>query len=235
MRPNASRVWLPIELKEFAAGLPDNGLVLDAGAGSQTYASIFSRQIYESADFEQVDKYYKPSTYVCDLSKIPVEDNRFDAVVFTQVLEHLPEPQAVLAELNRVLKPGGRMFLSAPLFYQEHEQPYDFYRYTQFGLKYMLERNGFKILEMRWLEGYLATVAHQLRYMLRNVPRSPQAYGGGIMGIIYCLTFLGFGALASLVASVARASDVRHRVTSSGMPLNYLVFVEKIPTQATAA
>lgn len=235
MRPNASRIWLPRELEEFAASLPDNSLVLDAGAGSQIYASIFARQSYESADFEQVDKYYKPSTYVCDLSKIPVEDNRFDAVVFTQVLEHLPEPQVVLAELNRVLKPGGRMFLSAPLFYQEHEQPYDFYRYTQFGLKYMLERNGFKILEMRWLEGYMATVSHQLRYMMRNVPRSPKAYGGGIMGGLYCLAFLGFSVLARLMASVARASDVRHRVTSRGMPLNYLVFVEKTPIAVTAA
>ena len=58
------------------------------------------------ADFEKVDKEYAQSTYVCDLASIPVEDERFDAVVFNQVLEHLPEPKRVLAELNRVLKKG---------------------------------------------------------------------------------------------------------------------------------
>ena len=59
---------------------------------------------YESADFQQVDKEYQPVTYVCDLAEIPVEDNRYDAIVFNQVMEHLPEPETVLRELARVLK-----------------------------------------------------------------------------------------------------------------------------------
>jgi SAM-dependent methyltransferase len=106
--------------------------VLDAGAGDSPYRERFAHVQYESADFERVPgKRYAASDYVCDLAAIPVEDHRYDLVLLSQVLEHLPEPGAVLAELRRVLKPGGTIWASAPLFYEEHEVPYDFFRYTQ--------------------------------------------------------------------------------------------------------
>lgn len=142
---NASRHRLWIENAAFAASVPEGARVLDAGAGRAPYRSLFAHARYESADFEQVDKVYAPSTYVCDLSEIPVEDGRFGYVVFNQVMEHLPEPLTVLEELHRVLEPGGRMIYSGPLFYQEHEQPYDFYRYTQYGLRHLFGRAGFEI------------------------------------------------------------------------------------------
>ena len=64
---------------------------------------------------------------------IPVDDGHFDRVICNQVLEHVPEPEKAVAELYRVLKPGGRIFLSAPLFFAEHQKPYDFFRYTLFA------------------------------------------------------------------------------------------------------
>lgn len=227
MALNASRVWLERELEAFGKSLPEGALVLDAGAGSQKYASKFSRQRYETADFEQVDKHYKPSTYVCDLRSIPVEDGRFDAVVFTQVMEHLPEPHLVLAELHRVLKPGGTMFFSAPLFYQEHEQPYDFYRYTQFGLTFQFSKAGFTIVELRWLEGFMATVAHQLRYLRSHLPRSPAGFGGGPLGVLLLVLFQLFGATARVMALLARMADIRHRFTDKGMPMNYMAILTR--------
>src|SRR6185312_10746080 len=77
---NSSRTWLFRENKKFATGLPAGSIVLDAGAGDQPYKSLLSHCIYEACDFEKVDKPYAKSTYVCDLSAIPVEDCRFDAV-----------------------------------------------------------------------------------------------------------------------------------------------------------
>ena len=76
--------------------------------------------------------------HVCDLSQIPVESGKYDLVLMTQVLEHLPEPAKVLRELYRVLKPGGTLWLSTPFYYEEHEVPYDFYRYSQYGLRHFL-------------------------------------------------------------------------------------------------
>jgi SAM-dependent methyltransferase len=227
MALNASRVWLDRELAAFGASLPEGALVLDAGAGSQKYASKFSRQRYESADFEQVDKHYQPSTYVCDLRSIPVEDGRFDAVVFTQVMEHLPEPHLVLAELVRVLKPGGKMFFSAPLYYEEHEKPYDYYRYTQFALKFMFDRAGLDIAELRWLEGFMGTAAHMLRYAGNNFPRSPAGYGGGVPGVAALVFFQSLRLFLGLAARLARLCDIRHRFTERGMPINYMAILTK--------
>jgi len=80
----------------------NRALVLDAGAGEQPYRHHFLHCRYEAADFEAVKKRYATSTYVCDLARIPVEDGRFDAVVFSQVMEHLPDPIAALREIRRV-------------------------------------------------------------------------------------------------------------------------------------
>ena len=94
---NSSRYRLLREMEAFAASVPSGALVLDAGAGQAPYKSLFQHTQYESADFEKVNKAYAPSTYVCDLQSIPVEDGRFDFIIFNQVLEHVPEPQRVVS------------------------------------------------------------------------------------------------------------------------------------------
>jgi 2-polyprenyl-3-methyl-5-hydroxy-6-metoxy-1,4-benzoquinol methylase len=99
-RSNSSRFWLNIELGRFSSTVPAGHRVLDAGSGDQRYSRLFQHCQYESADFEQVDKRYSPSTYVCDLSAIPVEDGRYDFVIFTQVMEHLPDPDGVVSLMH---------------------------------------------------------------------------------------------------------------------------------------
>src|SRR5215470_12370346 len=126
MPRNSSRIHLERFVLAAAASVAPGARILDAGAGDGGYRQHFTHVDYESADFMQVDKPYAHDiTYVGDLADLPVEDARFDLVLLTQVLEHLSEPVAVLAELRRVLKPGGRLWGSSPLFYEEHEQPYD--------------------------------------------------------------------------------------------------------------
>lgn len=230
---NSPRIWLDRELTAFGQSLAQNSLVLDAGSGDQRYKSRFAHCRYESSDFEKVDKRYAQSTYTCDLKNIPVENSRFDAVVFTQVMEHLPDPGAVLKELHRVLKPGGRIFYTGPFWYEEHEQPYDFYRYTQFAVRYLFENAGFKIDELRWMDGYMASVAHQLRRMMRALPRTPGEYGGGAVGFLSCVIFNVFRVACWACAPLAAASDVRFRYTRRGFPMNYLAIAQKRAEAAT--
>ena len=64
----------------------------------------------------------------------------------TAVLEHLPEPGACLDEIHRVVKPGGAVFFTVPMTMYTHSEPYDFYRYTEYGLRYLLEKHGFQII-----------------------------------------------------------------------------------------
>lgn len=224
---NSSRVWLRRELSEFADSLPDNALVLDAGAGNQMYRDLFNRQRYESADFEQVDKEYAASTYVCDLREIPVEAERYDAVIFTQVMEHLPEPAATLRELHRVMKDGAVLFYSGPLYYEEHELPFDFYRYTQFGLRHLFSSAGFETGEVRWLEGYMGTMAHQMRMIRRSVPLSPAKIGGGIGAWMLVGLMLLLNPFLKLAQVLAQRCDARHRYTAAGHPKNYVLTARK--------
>jgi len=171
---NSSRHRLWQENAAFAATVPRGAMLLDAGAGNAPYCGLFSHASYESADVELVEKPYGNTTYVCELNRLPVEDGRFDAIIFNQVMEHVSEPKLVLAELHRALKPGGRMIYTGPLFYEEHEQPYDYYRYTQFGLRYLFGETGFSVERLDWLEGYFGTVAYQLNGMARYLPAAPR-------------------------------------------------------------
>jgi SAM-dependent methyltransferase len=224
---NSSRYRLWQENAAFAASVPSGALVLDAGAGDAPYKSLFLHAKYESADFEKVRKMDASSTYVCDLQSIPVENCRFDFIVFNQVMEHLPEPKLVLAELYRVLKPGGKMIYTAPLFFEEHQQPYDFYRYTQFGLRYLFSSTGFEIQRIDWLEGYFATVAYQLSSMARYLPSEARHLGGGLRGHglvpVMLLLKSGFAVCAMLFHQLETSTKFATR----GYPKNYVAVVGK--------
>lgn len=170
--PNSSRVHLDDWLRKAARSVAPGSRVLDAGAGDARYRTLFASHTYETADFGKVDKEYGVLDYECDLAAIPVEDQRFDLIIFTQVMEHLPDPLPVLVELRRILKPGGRIWATAPLFFEEHEQPYDFYRYTQFAWRRFGELSGLEVESLDWLEGYDGTLAYQLGVAARVLPKS---------------------------------------------------------------
>jgi SAM-dependent methyltransferase len=89
---------------------------------------------------EDIDVFY-------DGKKFPFPDNQFDSVLTNQVLEHVFNPTEFLSEINRVLKPKGYLLLTVPFVWDEHEQPFDYGRYSSFGIKHILEKNHFVIVE----------------------------------------------------------------------------------------
>lgn len=127
-----------------------HGIVLDVGCGRKPYESLFVCDQYTGLELDtpenrrnqKVDLFY-------DGKHIPVSDEYFDNIVMFEVLEHVFNPDEFLAELSRVLKPGGAMLMTAPFVWDEHSQPYDYARYSSFGLKFMLEKHGFEIVEQR--------------------------------------------------------------------------------------
>tara|TARA_Y100000310_G_scaffold170217_1_gene170368 strand:+ start:270 stop:719 length:450 start_codon:yes stop_codon:yes gene_type:complete len=80
---------------------------------------------------------------------IPFKNNTFDSIVINQVLEHVFEPETFIREVKRVLKKNGHLLLTVPFFWDEHEKPNDYGRYTSFGLKYLLEKQGLKIIKLK--------------------------------------------------------------------------------------
>jgi SAM-dependent methyltransferase len=223
---NSSRARLLQENAAFAASLPPGVRVLDASAGTHRYRHLFGHTHYKSADFNEQ---YAP-TDVCDLTQIPVPNDRYDAVVINQVLEHVPDPLAVLIELRRILRPGGRLIYTAPLFFEEHLQPYDFYRYTQFGVRHLFDRPGFKIDRLDWLEGYFGTLGYQFATMGSALPRHPTHYGGGLRGVIAASVGVGLKMLAPRVSRLFHRLEIRHKYTGHGYPKNYVVLATKPDT-----
>lgn len=227
MPANSSRVYLERFVMRAAASVPTGARVLDAGAGECPYRRHFRHARYEAADFCQVDKAYAPVDYVCDLRSVPVEDGRYDLVLLTQVLEHLPEPVEVLRELHRVLKPGGNLWLTTPVFYEEHEQPYDFYRFTQYGLSHLLQSAGLEVKEIEWLEGYYGTLSYQLRNAGRHLPVRAADYGGGPLGAAAGASMVLVRQALRILAFTFTLLDLRHKYVTGGNPKNYCVVAQK--------
>ena len=118
------------------------GKVLDVGCGSKPYKSFFSGAEYTGLELagskKEADCYYDGITF-------PFHDREFDMVVTSQVFEHVFNPERFLSEIHRVLTNGGKLLMTVPFIWDEHEQPNDYARYSSFGLKSLLEQNGFRV------------------------------------------------------------------------------------------
>jgi SAM-dependent methyltransferase len=141
-----------------------SGDLLDFGCGEKPYKSLFTNvQSYTGLDYdseghnhanESIDVYYDGVT-------IPFEANHFDSIFTSEVFEHVFTLPQILPELNRVLKMGGKILITCPFSWEEHEVPIDYARYTQFALIDMLEKNGFKIQTID-KNGHFLSALHQL-------------------------------------------------------------------------
>jgi SAM-dependent methyltransferase len=145
-----------------ARTLSPGARVLGVGAGSSPYRELFERQSYTTTD-HAATLHGGGVDIVAEAHSIPVSDDSFDAVLCTQVLEHVPDPLAVLSELSRVLVADGRLIATVPLVWEEHEQPYDFFRYTRYGIAHLLTAAGFEALEIRPRTDCFTTLAQLVR------------------------------------------------------------------------
>ncbi len=137
-----ARRGLFLPMRDFARGLKKKD-VLDVGCGSRPYEVLFSGNDYAAIDVEggghkKEDKL--PDQYFDGLN-IPYDDGVFDAAICTEVLEHSPEPEKLVAEIARILKPKGKLYVSVPFVWYEHEVPYDFRRFTSYGFKRLLDKD----------------------------------------------------------------------------------------------
>lgn len=150
-------------LREYSTGK-----LLDIGCGEKPYEGIAKKYNSEYVGLDHVDTFHDKSKI--DLFgtayKIPKENEYFDTILCTEVLEHLEEPDLAIKEAARVLKTGGYAIYTVPFFWHLHEEPRDFYRYTKYGLKYLFEKNGFEIAKLIPLSGFWITFGQEFVYYL---------------------------------------------------------------------
>ncbi len=118
--------------------------ILDLGSGTNHFKAQFPGQRYVRFDVNPEDR----PDVVGDGLALPFKAGSFGGVICADVLEHVPEPGRLLTEIRRVVRPGGRLFVSAPFLYPYHLHPGDYYRFTEMGLEYVLQAAGFRVLRM---------------------------------------------------------------------------------------
>ncbi len=166
------------------------GKLLDIGCGDKPYENIIKPYVTEYIGLDHENTLH--DKLKIDLSgsayDIPIKNEYFDTVLCTAVLEHLEEPDRAIKEAYRVLGVGGGYAIySVPLFWHLHEEPRDFYRYTKWGLKYLFEKNGFEIIELKALSGFLVTFGQELIYYLWRFRK-----GGKINPLYWIVPVIGF-------------------------------------------
>lgn len=134
-----------------------SGIMLDFGCGTKPYRGLFNVQNHIGVDIENpehdndlsfVDQFYIGKT-------IPFEDQYFDSVFSSEVLTHIFNIDEILPEINRVLKSKGFFLVTVPFVWKENEKPHDSVRYTSYGIKHLLEKNGFQIIHQEKKGNYL--------------------------------------------------------------------------------
>ncbi|SFC55268.1 Ubiquinone/menaquinone biosynthesis C-methylase UbiE [Flexibacter flexilis DSM 6793] len=147
------------------------GVVLDVGCGNMPYkplvlSNVTKATTYIGLDLDVYD--YKANVYTTqpdllwDGQKIPLDNESVDTVILTEVLEHCADPEAVLREIFRVLRPNGNLFLTVPFLWLLHEVPHDEYRYTPFSLRRHIQNAGFLPPELHSLGGWNRALAQML-------------------------------------------------------------------------
>lgn len=155
-----------------------SGRLLDVGCGSRPFAQLLEANSSLSVGIEvDAQRYgrqsssaegmiacggpeqpgHLPDAWASGL-QLPFRDSSFDTAVSFQVLEHVPQPARMLAEITRVLKPGGVLVLTAPHIWGIHEEPHDYYRFTPYGLRYLAETVGLRVHSVVPLAGFWVTM-----------------------------------------------------------------------------
>jgi SAM-dependent methyltransferase len=123
------------------------GKLLDVGCGRKPYKDTYfsGATSYTGVDYVTENS---QAEIVASALDLPLDDQSFDTVVSTELLEHVPDPLRALREMYRVLKPGGYLILSAPMYWPRHEIPYDFFRYPYDGILYLIKESGFELVRI---------------------------------------------------------------------------------------
>jgi SAM-dependent methyltransferase len=193
-----ARKGLYDSISELAQQL--SGRILDVGCGTRPYESLFNVDTYVGLELDSPDnRLTKKADFYYDGKTFPFQANSFDGAVCNQVLEHVFEPDAFIREIARILRNSGKLLLTVPFVWDEHEQPRDFGRYSSFGLRALLERNGFEVLEFRKTMGDVRSIFQMLNAYLYKKTQLRNRYLGLAATVVVVAPFNLAGTILSWI------------------------------------
>jgi SAM-dependent methyltransferase len=207
--------WVAAQAAQVSAKLR----VLDVGAGRGIYRSLFKHCDYRAHDFGETPETlgeYTQLDYRSDITAIPVEDEAFDVIICTEVLEHVPEPIKAVREIARILRPGGRLLLTAPLGSLLHQEPYHFYGgYTPHWYRKILPDAGLTILSLERNQGFFSMFGQEaIRYSSLLTPwRIPFDWRWPFLIILWVLTLPFLRGIFPLLGRSLDALGLEHMAT----------------------
>ncbi len=193
------------------------GSLLDLGCGHVPLFEAYREFVDEVVCVDWAQSLHRNEflDYECDLNKpLPFGDCEFDTIILSDVLEHISAPHDLWREMSRLLKPGGKVLLNVPFYYWLHEEPHDYYRYTQHALRLFAKTSGFEVLRLEAIGGAPEVVADILA---KNCVQLGALGRTAAVALQYlCLR---------LVRS--RKGTTLSRRTSAKFPLGYFLIAEK--------
>jgi SAM-dependent methyltransferase len=235
-----SNETIALELDDFLRrefGARRGRALLDVGAGSRPYGELYEPYF---ATCTSTDVGYSPHDIggvdvLAPADDLPFDDGEFDCVLCTEVLEHCRDPARVMAELGRVLRPGGALFLTTPFLVGLHEMPHDYYRYTPSAVLALAEDQGLAVEASMPRGDYLATLLASLQFPLAKVlSRLSRIVGGRLYTysnpLVYVTLVLPQLAYMEFWHAARRAPGglvARLHGKLSGHPLGYITIIRK--------
>lgn len=188
-------------VRAFASSLAANARVLDAGAGESRHRSAFAGRWYVALDLAVGDVAWNYSglDVLGDLTRLPFADGVFDGALNVVTLEHVQEPQAVVKELARVVRPGALLLFVVPHEWEVHQSPHDYFRYTRHGLQLLLERAGLRVESLEPVGGYFRLMSRRLLNGLQFFP--------GPLFFVAALILVPLALLAPIFEGLDRRKD----------------------------
>ncbi len=152
------------------------GVLLDVGCGSRPFAGAFEGRVERYLGVDLPASRFlggRPPDAYARAERLPLRDRSVDTVLGLSMLTYLPEPIEMLAEAQRVLKPGGMLLLEFTQMAPLHDEPHDYFRFTRYGAAHLLERAGFEPLEWIPIGGLMSRVGLSAIAALNRINRGP--------------------------------------------------------------
>ncbi len=171
-----SRLMADLIAAQYDKALPiyAKGRLLDLGCGRAPLYLVYQRFVSDAICVDWGNSLHQNALLDLewDLTQpLPYPSEGFDTVILSDVLEHIPNPEALWTEMARQLRPGGVIIMNVPFYYWLHESPYDFYRYTEFALRRFVDRAVLELVELHPIGGAPEIIADITSKCLYRVPR----------------------------------------------------------------